>query len=84
MPEPSKPTNYRQHRARTDRNLWLGFFALLFLVGGGLIALFYGGSAAAVGVVCIAGGAALAGLVMLVMAGIGWLSAWLDKRELGE
>ena len=78
------PENSRQHRQRTDRNLLLGFFAILFLVGGGLIAIFYGGSAAALGVGCMAAGAVLAGLVMLIMLGIQWLSEWLDKRALGE
>jgi hypothetical protein len=74
----------RGHRERTDRNLLLGFFALLFVVGGGLIWLLYGGSAAALGVVCIALGAVLAGLVIFIMLLIGWLSAWLDKRAMGE
>jgi hypothetical protein len=74
----------RQHRRYTDRNLLLGFFALLFLVGGGLIWLLYGGPAAALGVVCIALGAALVGVVSLVVLGLGWLSEWLDKRALGE
>jgi hypothetical protein len=74
----------RGHRERTDRNLLLGFFALLFVVGGGLIWLLYGGNAAALGVVCIALGAVLAGLVIFIMLVIGWLSAWLDKRAMGE
>ena len=78
------PTNPRQHRQRTDRNLLLGFFAILFIVGGGLIALFYGGSAAVFGIGCIAGGAMLAGLVMLIMLGMQWLSEWLDRRSMGD
>ena len=78
------PTNYRKHKDRTDRNLLLGFFALLFIVGGGLIAVLYGGSAAAIGVGCMAAGAVLAGVVILVMLGLQWLSNWLDKRALGE
>ena len=72
------------HRTRTDRNLLIGFFALLFLVGGALIWWLYGGSAAAVGVVCIALGAGLAGAVLLITLGLQWLSDWLDRRELGE
>ena len=74
----------RGHRHATDRNLLLGVFALLFVVGGGLIWLLYGGSAAALGIVCIALGAVLAGLVIFIMLAIGWLSAWLDKRDLGD
>jgi hypothetical protein len=51
-------------------------------VGGGLIWLFYGGAAAALGVVCMALGAALVGVVILVVLGLGWLSEWLDEREM--
>ena len=76
------PTNLRGHRARTDRNLLIGFFALLFLAGGGLIWLFYGGPAAALGVVCIAAGAGLAGLVLLIPLGFQWLSDALDRRDM--
>ena len=74
----------RRHRERTDRNLLLGFFALLFLVGGGLIWLFYGGSAAVLGVGCMAVGAVLVGLVLLIMLGLQWVSDWLERREMGE
>jgi hypothetical protein len=74
----------RDHRLVTDRNLLLGFFVLLFGVGGGLIWLLYGGGAAALGVVCIALGAMLAGLVLFIMLALGWLSAWLDRRDLGD
>lgn len=74
------PSNPRAHRARTDRNLLLGFFALLFIVGGGLIWYFYGASAAALGVVCIALGAILTGLVALLMVGLQWLSDRLEER----
>lgn len=70
-------TNTRAHRARTDRNLLLGFFALLFIVGGGLIWYLYGAGAAALGVACMALGAVLVGVLALVMMGLEWLS----KRE---
>jgi hypothetical protein len=78
----SKPSssNTRAHRARTDRNLLLGFFALLFIVGGGLIWYFYGAGAAALGVICIAAGAVLVGLLALLMLGLEWLSnRWEEK-----
>jgi hypothetical protein len=72
--------NFRAHHARTERNLLLGFFALLFIVGGGLIWYFYGAGAAALGVGCIAGGAVLVGLLALLMAGLQWLSdRWEEK-----
>ena len=74
------PSNPRAHRARTDRNLLLGFFALLFVVGGGLIWYFYGAGAAALGVLCIAAGAVLVGVLALLMVGLEWLSnRWEEK-----
>ena len=75
------PTDTRRHRADTDRNLLIGFFVVLLAAGGALIFWAYGGPAAVLGVVCLLGFAALAGLVMLVMAGLGRLSEWLDRRE---
>ena len=81
MPD-KPPTNLRGHRARTDRNLLIGFFALLFIVGGALIWWLYGGSAAALGIICIALGAMLAGLVVAITLGLGWLSDWLDRRDM--
>ena len=81
MPTSSKPTDLRRHRETTDRNLLLGFFAVLFIVGGGLIFWIYGGGALATGLVCMAGGALLTGLVLLIMLGLQWLSLWLDKTE---
>jgi hypothetical protein len=70
----------RRHEARTQRNLVLGFFGLLFLVGGGLILWIYGPLALGTGLVCMIGGAMLFGLVMLVTLSFGWISAWLDRR----
>ncbi len=80
MPK-SAPSNPRAHREQTDRRLLLGFFALLFGVGGGLIWLIYGSGAAALGVGCMALGAVLAGLVLLIMLGLEWVSTWLDRRD---
>ena len=74
---PHTPSNPRANRARTDRNLLLGFFALLFIVGGGLIWYFYGAGAAALGVACMGLGAVLVGGLALLMMGLEWLS----KRE---
>jgi len=76
-----EPTDLRRHRTITDRNLLIGFFVVLLLVGGGLIGLAYGGGAAVTGVICIGAAALLAGLVALVMFGIERLSQWLDHRD---
>lgn len=80
MPD-HRPTNLRRHRSQTDRNLLLGFFAVLFVVGGGLIWLVYGRGAAALGLACMALGAVLLGVVTLIMLGLQGLSEWLDRRE---
>lgn len=74
----------RKHRSRTDRNLLIGFFALALIVGGALIWWLYGTGAAALGILCIAGGGVLAGIVMGLMVGLQWLSDWLERREMGD
>ena len=76
-----KPTNIRRHRAITDRNLLIGFFVVLVTAGGALIFWVYGGPAAVLGVVCLLGFAAMAGVVMLVMTGLERLSEWIDNRD---
>lgn len=76
-----KPTDLRRYQRDTDRNLLIGFFLLLFGVGGGLILHFYGVGGLATGLSCMAGGAAVAGLVVLVVNGLEWLSRWLDSRD---
>lgn len=80
MPD-SKPTDLRRHREITDRNVLFGFFAVLFIVGGGLIWMIYGGPAMAVGLACMIGGALLTGLVLIIMLGLQWVSHWLEKDE---
>ncbi len=80
MPE-RKPTDTRRHRTITDRNLLIGFFVVLVSAGGALIFWFYGGSAGVLGVVCLLGFAALAGVVMLVMTGLEKIGEWLDNQN---
>lgn len=80
MPE-REPTDTRRHRTTTDRNLLIGFFVVLVLAGGSLIFWFYGGPAGALGVFCLLGFAALAGVVMLVMTGLEKIGEWLDNRN---
>ena len=70
----SDPTDLRRHRALTDRNLLIGFLVILFVVGLGLIYVFFGGRAALGGLLCLAAFALLAGLLALIMWGIGKVS----------
>ena len=78
---PPQPTDLRRHRAITDRNLLIGFFVILFVVGLGLIYLFFGGGAALGGLLCLAALAALAGLLAFIMWGLGKIGERLDRRE---
>ena len=77
--KPKPPTNYRALRAITDRNLIIGFVVLVFVVGLGLIGLFYGGGAFLGGLSCLFLSIGLVGVVALVMLGLGKLSEWLDR-----
>lgn len=79
--QPRRPTDLRRHQRITDRNLLIGFFVLLFLVGGGLIYLFYGAGGLSTGLLCMLAAALLAGLVVLVTQAFEWLSRWLDTRD---
>lgn len=81
MSNPRKPSDLRRYESQTTRNLVFGFFGLLLVVGGGLILLFYGPLGLGAGVLCMAAGAALFGLVLLVVFAFGWIADWLDRRD---
>jgi len=74
MPEKSKktkrPTNMRQYRRRTERNLLIGVALLLVLGGGVLIGLIYDWGAALTGLLCLVPGAAVIVLLWLLFAGV--------------
>lgn len=80
MPSSKPPSDLRRYESQTTRNLVIGFFGLLFVVGGGLILLFYGPLGLGAGVLCIGAGAALFGLVLLVTYGFGWVADWIERR----
>jgi hypothetical protein len=65
----------------TDRNLLIGFFVVLVAVGGALIGLIYGSGAMVMGLVCMLLGAALTGVVLLIMLGLQWVSRKLDDAD---
>jgi hypothetical protein len=71
-PTPNQPpTDYRALRRKTDRNLALAVVIFLVGVGGGLIALIYGGGAAVLGIVCLLFGAGLFGFLWLILTLMG-------------
>ena len=61
------PTDLRGHRQRTERDLILGGFAILFVVGGGLVWYFYGLEAALASWFCMGGAVALFGGLWLIL-----------------
>jgi hypothetical protein len=70
------PTDLRRQQARFNRNLGLMVLFVLVVVGGGLIAVFYGPQAGLLGVACLFAGAATIGLIWLVYTLIGrWANA---------
>jgi len=54
-PPVNKPTNMRELRQRTDRNLIVGALVILFVIGGGLIWLLYGPDQAIMAELCMGG-----------------------------
>lgn len=61
--------NARRFARRGDVQMVTGFFVLLFVVGGGLIWLFYGLGPALMGIACMVGGM----LSFLLLYGLVWL-----------
>ncbi len=55
-----------------EGQLVIGFFLVLYLVGGGLIWLFYGKTAALLGIICMTGGL----FFFLLLYAIVWLIGW--------
>jgi len=66
----------RRYARQTHVRSLIGFILLLFLVGDGLIYLFYGRGAAAMGLLCL--GAGLAPLVLI--AALLWGMDWFVRR----
>jgi hypothetical protein len=62
--------NPDRHRARTDRELLVGGFGLLLVVGGAFAAFFLGGAAALVAIGIVLGAGLLAGLIYLILNGL--------------
>jgi hypothetical protein len=69
----------RRHARETKLRLAVGFIVLLFVVGDGLIYLFYGSSAALSGLFCLFAGLLPIGLIVAFFA----LLDWIRKRARG-
>ena len=67
----------RQYARQTNLRLLVGFILLLFIVGDGLIFLFYGRGAAAMGFICLLGSIAP---IVLILAAL-WTIDWVVKKN---
>lgn len=66
----------RKYARQTNVRLIIGGIVILFLIGDGLIYLFYGQGAALLGLICIA-----IGLLPPILVGIAlWILGWLVKK----
>jgi hypothetical protein len=68
----------RRHWGQTQIRLIVGGLALLGVVGGGLVWLFYGGAAAITAVSCLLVACGLMGLLWLILA---LLERWVKEEE---
>jgi hypothetical protein len=76
--DPRPPTDLRQHRRQTERNLILGGFGLLFIIGGGVVWYQYGLGAALAAWACLGGGLALFGGLWLLLR---LAERWVNRRQ---
>jgi TM2 domain-containing membrane protein YozV len=67
----------RQYARQTNSRLIVGFILLLFIVGDGLIYLFYGRGAAIMGLICLLGGIAPIVLILTAL----WIIDWVGKQN---
>lgn len=68
--------NLKKYASQTTTRLIIGGILILFLVGDGLIFLFYGAGAAGLGFLCLG-----VGLVPLItIALVIWVMDWIVKR----
>ncbi len=74
---PRPPTDYRAYRRKNERNLAIAVVLTLIGVGGALIALIYGGGAAALGLICLLGGSGLFGLIWLILT---LMERWANRE----
>ena len=66
LPPAEKPTNYRAMKRGTERNLIIGGFVILVVVGGGLVGGLYGFNAMLQSWLCIGGAVGLLGGIWLI------------------
>jgi hypothetical protein len=66
-------SDLRRYARQTNIRLLIGFVLVLLIVGGGLIAYFYGVEGAILGLVCLLAAVAPIGLIWALLAGAEWI-----------
>jgi hypothetical protein len=67
----------RQYARQTNFRLIAGFILVLFIIGDGLIYVFFGREAAVMGLICLVAGIAP---VLLILLGL-WIIDWIVRRN---
>ncbi len=70
----------RKYARQTNVQLLVGFLLLLFLIGDGLIYIFYGRQSAIMGLICLAAGVAPLLIIGLVLWGMEWVVERANKE----
>ena len=78
MPKSRPIVDFRAWRRREDRRLALAIILFLIIVGGTAIGIVYGWGMAATGVLCLAAGASVFGLLWLILI---LVERWVAREE---
>jgi len=70
----------RQYAKQTNVRLFIGFLFLLFIIGDGLVYVFFGTEAAISGLVCIFAGLFPLVLIWLLLIIIDWIAKRADSQ----
>ncbi|OGN92862.1 MAG: hypothetical protein A2Y88_06885 [Chloroflexi bacterium RBG_13_48_10] len=70
----------RQYARQTNFRLIAGFILVLFIIGDGLIYLFYGQGAAIMGVICLLAALAPVALILFALQLIDWISRYNNPK----
>jgi hypothetical protein len=69
----------RRYNRQTNFRLIVGALIVMFVVGDGLIYLFFGSSAAVSGLMCMGAGLVPIGITALALELLGWLVRKIDR-----
>ena len=73
---PERPTDMREYRKKLERRLVVAVVVALLIVGSVVIGLVYGWPSVLTGLICLVPGAAILGLLWLLL---NWLERFVDR-----